>query len=204
MIVVVEGPSGSGKTTWCRAHGGPNALPEELPDHASVPTDAVAAARFWVERNVARWQDVLERERRAGLVIVDTDPLKLHYVWTLWQTGQTSKLAWTLQRDSARKAFAAGRYGLADLFLVADVDMPTLRARRAADPTRTRRSFEIHVRLRDSLLGWYTAIDRLEPGRVTFGLPEHGLTPAMLAKGPRRERSGPAVFDRLIADLAKL
>src|SRR5207253_9272172 len=87
VIIVVEGASAAGKTTWCRTHGGSHALLEALPDPASVPTELEAAARFWVDRNVARWQDALEREARNGLVVVDTDPFKLHYVWSLWRTG---------------------------------------------------------------------------------------------------------------------
>jgi len=201
VIVVVEGPSGAGKTTWCRTHGGANALIEALPDHATVPTEPEAAARFWVERNVARWQEVLAREARDGLVVVDTDPFKLHFVWTLFRTGQVSEVEWTSQRDAARDAFASGRYALADVFLVSDVDDATLRARRDADPSRTRRNFERHVLLRDSLLRWYSAIDRLEPGRVVFGLPAGGITPELIAKGKRTTRSGGALFDRLMKQL---
>ena len=202
MIVVVEGPSGAGKTTWCRTHGGANALLEALPDQATVPTEPEAAARFWVERNVARWKEVLAREARDGLVVVDTDPFKLHFVWTLFRTGQVSEVEWTSQRDAARDAFASGRYALADVFLVSDVDDATLRARRDADPSRTRRTFERHVRLRDSLLRWYAAIDQLEPGRVVFGLPAGGITPELIAKGKRTTRSGRALFDRLMKELA--
>lgn len=201
MIVVVEGPSGAGKTTWCIRHGGTHALLEALPDHASVPTEPEAEARFWVERNVARWNDVLERDRRDGLVIVDTDPFKLHYVWTLWKTGRTSESSWEMQRDVAREAFAAGRYALADVFFVSDIDTATLRARRVADATRSRRNFETHVLLRDSLLRWYEAIDALEPGRVRFGLPEGGVPPDLVALGPRRVRSGAVLFDRLLTFL---
>ena len=202
MSVVVEGPSGAGKTTWCRTHGGANALLEALPDQATVPTEPEAAARFWVERNVARWKEVLAREARDGLVVVDTDPFKLHFVWTLFRTGQVSEVEWTSQRDAARDAFASGRYALADVFLVSDVDDATLRARRDADPSRTRRNFERHVLLRDSLLRWYSAIDRLEPGRVVFGLPAGGITPELIAKGKRTTRSGRGLFDRLMKELA--
>ena len=201
MIIVVEGPSGAGKTTWCRTHGGANALLEALPDHATVPTEPEAAARFWVERNVARWKEVLAREARDGLVVVDTDPFKLHFVWTLFRTGQVSEVEWTSQRDAARDAFASGRYALADVFLVSDVDDATLRARRDADPSRTRRNFERHVLLRDSLLRWYSAIDRLEPGRVVFDLPAGGITPELIAKGRRTTRSGRELFDRLMKEL---
>ena len=202
MILVVEGPSGAGKTTWCRTHGGANALLEALPDHATVPTEPQAAARFWVERNVARWEEVLEREARDGLVVVDTDPFKLHFVWTLFRSGQVSEAEWTMQRDAARDAFASGRYALADVFLVSDVDSDTLRARREGDPSRMRRNFERHVRLRDTLLRWYGAIDRLEPGRVVFGLPAAGITPDLIAKGKRKRRSGRELFDELMKELA--
>ena len=202
MIVVVEGPSGAGKTTWCRTHGRAHALLEELPDHATVPEDPEAQAHFWVERNVDRWKRVLERERRDGLVVVDVDPFKLHYVWTLWRSGQVPKWEWDLQREASRVVFSAGEYALADLYLVSDVTEETLRARRDADTTRRRRGFERHVLLRDSLLRWYRAIDALEPGRVRFGLPESGLTLDLLAIGPRRVRSGAAVFDRLLALLS--
>ncbi len=199
MIVVVEGPSGAGKTTWCRTHGGSHALLESLPDASVVPADEEAAAHFWVKRNVARWAEVHAREQRDGLVVVDTDPFKLHFTWTLYQSGQTSERAWILMRDVARDAFVAGRYGLADLIFVADIDMATLRERKASDPTRTRRNFERHAQLRDSLLRWYRAIDALEPGRVVFGLPDSGIAPELLALAPRRERSGAAIFDRLLA-----
>jgi hypothetical protein len=201
VIIVVEGPSGAGKTTWCRTHAGPNALLEALPDHATVPTEPHAAARFWVERNVARWEEVLAREARDGLVVVDTDPFNLHLDWTLFRTGQVREVEWTMQRDVARDAFAAGRYALADVFLVANVDDATLRARRDADPSRTRRNFERHVLLRDALLRWYSAIDRIEPGRVVFGLPADGITPELIAKGQRATRSGLEVFDTLMDEL---
>ena len=204
MIIVVEGPSGAGKTTWCQKHAGVNALLEALPDHSTVPTEPDAAARFWVKRNVARWQDVLAREARDGLVVVDTDPFKLHFVWTLFKTGQVAEIEWAMQRDNAREAFADGRYALADMFLLSDVEDATLRARRENDPSRTRRNFERHVLLRDSLLRWYRAVDRLEPGRVVFGLPVEGITPDLLAKGKREIASGLELFDHLMRELGAI
>lgn len=203
VIVVVEGPSGAGKTTWTRTHGGPHALLEDLPDHSAEPADEEAAARFWVERNVARWERVLERERRDGLVVVDTDPFKLHFTWSLYQEGMASHRQWELEREVARGAFAARRYGIADLVFVSAVDEATLRARRDADATRMRRNFDRHVRLRDALIRWYTAIDALEPGRVVFGLPETGIAPELLALGKRRVSSGAALFAALVTDLER-
>ncbi len=112
------------------------------------------------------------------------------------------QLEWDLQRELSRKAFSAGEYALADLYLVSDIDEATLRAQRDADTTRTRRGFERHVLLIDSLMRWYRAIDQLEPGRVRFELPETGLTPDLLALGPRRVRSGAELFDRLFSLLS--
>lgn len=203
VIVVVEGPSGAGKTTWVRRHAGRHALLEELPDHDAVPDDPEAAARFWVERNVRRWEAVLERERRDGLVVVDTDPFKLHFTWTLYQEGMATRRQWELERDTSRAAFAGGRYGLADLVFVAAIDEATLRRRRDADATRTRRNFDRHVRLRDALLTWYRAIDALEPGRVVFELPDTGLAEHHLALGKRTVRSGAVLFDRLLGRLER-
>jgi hypothetical protein len=108
---------------------------------------------------------------------------------------------WDLQREASRAAFSAGRYALADLYLVSDIDEATLRARREADKTRTRRGFERHVLLRESLLRWYRAIGELEPGRVRIGLPDTGLTPDLLALGPRQVRSGADLFERLLTRL---
>ena len=201
MIVVVEGPSGAGKSTWTREHGGAHALLEELPDHSIVPTDEKAAARFWVDRNVARWQYVLDRERRDGLVVVDTDPFKLHFTWCLYVAGIAPRYEWELARDNSRAAFARERYGLADLAFVSDLDEATLRARRDADTTRRRHNFERHVRLRDALLRWYAAVDSLEPGRVVLGLPDRGISPQLLALGKRRVWSGVELFDLLISTL---
>ena len=109
-----------------------------------------------------------------------------------------------MQRAAARAAFAAERYALADIFLVADVDAGTRRVRRAADATRTRRNFEVHAKLHDTIIAWYRAIDRLEPGRVVFGLPPEGITPELLAHGKRERRSGLDLFDRLMRELAAL
>lgn len=203
VIVVVEGASGAGKTTWTAKHGARYALLEALPDHAVVPGGEEAAARFWVERNVARWHEVVERERRDGLVVVDTDPLKLHFTWSLYEVGYASRREWELARDVAREAVASSRYGLADLVFVSDVDETTLRVRRDGDATRTRRNFERHVRLRETTLRWYRAVAEIDARRVVFGLPDDGIRPEHLALGPRPDRYDLTLFDELVARLER-
>lgn len=112
------------------------------------------------------------------------------------RTGERIRVA-----DATRRRARSVRYGT----LRARGRVPrlrhrkaTLRARRDADATRTRRNFETHLLLRDSLLRWYEAIDRLEPCRVRFGLPEGGISADLVALGPRRVRSGAALFEQLL------
>jgi hypothetical protein len=181
---------------------GSERAPRSAPGPLDGPHRPARRGEVLGRANVARWEEVLAREARDGLVVVDTDPFKLHFVWTLFRTGQVSEVEWTMQRDAARDAFASGRYALADVVLVSDVDIDTLRARREADPSRTRRNFERHVLLRDTLLRWYGAIDRLEPGRVVFGQPAGGIAPELVAKGKRARRSGLELFDELMKELA--
>ena len=82
----------------------------------------------------------------------------------------------------------AGRYSLADIFLVSDIDVAALRARREADPSRARRNFERHVLLRDSLVRWYAAIDRLVEHELVVAAGAHDRGRAEGAQ--RRQRDG--------------
>jgi hypothetical protein len=87
MIIVVEGISAAGKTTWCHKHAAEVTIPETGPcGGAPDPVlDPHGAARFWVEQGARRWTAACEMERSRGITVCDTDPLKLHYAWSLWQ-----------------------------------------------------------------------------------------------------------------------
>ncbi|HEY1985895.1 MAG TPA: hypothetical protein VGG85_10815, partial [Terracidiphilus sp.] len=52
--------------------------------------DPVGAARFWVEQGARRSMAARAMERSSGIAVCDTDPLKLHYVWSLGQIGVTA------------------------------------------------------------------------------------------------------------------
>ena len=165
MILVVEGISASGKTTWCTRHGGPHVIAEHgrldgVPERASDP---VAAAVFWAERNVDRWQAALAMEARAQWAVCDSDPLKLHYLWCLWQIGEASTNDWLTELDATRDTVAQGRIGFADAYIVGRIDPQLARQRARADSTRRRSNFELHVRLQQALLTWYAAIEHVLP-----------------------------------------
>lgn len=198
MIVVIEGISASGKSTWCNAHGGGHTIPETGPVQ-NVPceqSDPQGAAAFWAGRNVMRWQAALAMEQRTGLALCDTDPLKLHYTWCLWQIGEATKQHWQLSLQAVRETVERGEIGFADAYFVKTIDPDLARAQARADLTRRRRKFELHVRLQPALLKWYEALDKALPGRVQFGFPNELPTMHKMERYP-----GLAAFDDLIAAL---
>jgi AAA domain-containing protein len=203
VIVVVEGPSGAGKTTWTRRHCDPAVIVAETSavEAAAAPAQRdqpQAAAEFWARLNSARWRQALRIEEAHGIAVCDSDPFKLHYPWTLWRTGHASRSDWTTELEASRRAFEAGRLGIADLMLVTIPDRDTLVRRRAKDKSRLRRNFDLHVQLTAAIDEWYRAIEQLDPGRVIWHLPAEGL-PGKLP--PREPRSGIQLFDALLARL---
>ncbi len=197
MIVVVEGISAAGKTSWCLAHAGRNLVAEPPPPPGPVPdraSDPEAAAGFWVGRSEARWSAALALERRTGRAVCDTDPLKLHYAWSLWRIGAVGERAWRLERDLSRAAVERGSLGFADLYLVKRIAAADARRQRDGDPSRSRRNFDLHVRLAEPLADWYSALADLLPGRVLFRLPA-----GIPGLSPRSSRvDDPALFDALM------
>ena len=196
MILVVEGISASGKTTWCTQQGGQHVIAEHgrldgVPERASDP---VAAAVFWAERNVDRWQAALAMEASTSWAVCDSDPLKLHYLWCLCQIGEASASDWLTELDAPRDTLAQGRIGFADAYIVGAIDPQLARQRALADTTRRRSNFELHVRLQQALLSWYSAIEQVLPGSVKVGFPAK-----MPAVQPRDDRYSLAAFDRMIA-----
>jgi hypothetical protein len=202
MLIVVEGISAAGKTTWCHKHASGFTVPEtgprsDVPDSALNPT---AAARFWVEESERRWQAACAIERSRGVAVCDTDPIKLHYPWSLWQIGVTAERVWQAQQVATRDAIANGRIGFADVYLVKSIDPQRARRQRDADSTRSRRNFELHIKLLQPLMTWYRALKTILPGAVTWELPEDGL-----ARMPgQRDRSvgDIQIFDQMM-DIVK-
>lgn len=138
----------------------------------------------------------LALEGSQGLAVCDTDPLKLHYMWCLWQIGETAEHDWRLELAASRRAISEGRIGFADSYVISRIDPKIARERARADRTRQRRNFELHARLQPSLLDWYTALESALPGRVQMTLP-----PTMPALASRGRRYDLAAFDRLIEAL---
>jgi len=200
--VVVEGVSAAGKTTWCRKYFPDCTIPEtgtcpEAPDRLE---DVSGAARFWARKNAERWTAAQMMERAGGLAVCDTDPLKLHYVWSLWQIGKVPKLVWEAECVAVRDEVAGGRLGFADIYLVKEIEPSLALQQRNADDTRSRRNFELHILLEPAVIAWYLALERLLPGRVIWGLPEDGrISFPVVVNQPVTNLE---IFDRLTESLA--
>ena len=117
MIIVVEGASASGKSTWCARYAADCTIPEsapspDAPDRRAQPREGAA---YWLARSAERWAAALALEASNGVSVCDTDPLKLHYAWSLFVLGEIDTTAFSYERDATRAAIAAGRLGFADL-----------------------------------------------------------------------------------------
>lgn len=196
MILVVEGISAAGKTSWCNRHANGHVVPEAAATGPAPDRDAdpVANAGFWVDQAMRRWSLASELARQTGLAVCDTDPLKLHFHWSLWRIGVLPDIHWRLETELAREAVRTGRLGFADLYLVKTIDPKAARRQREADTNRTRRNFDLHVRLGPPLAEWYQALEQLLPGCVLWALPER-----VPNAWPREREEDLFVFDRLVS-----
>lgn len=195
----MEGPSAAGKSTWCRRHS-TNFVAEHVPTGSEPDgTDTSSQGGFWTEVNCRRWTQATSLEARTGIAICDSDPLKLHYSWSLSRIGAAPWSRFVDELAAVRRAFHAETLGFADLVLVSIPPPAVLRAQRLGDPTRSRRSFELHARLSASLRAWYGAIDALHPGRVVWEFPSGGLPSSM--PPPRPSRSDVSLLDELVDTL---
>ncbi|MGC4994492.1 hypothetical protein [Nocardia salmonicida] len=202
MIVAVEGPSAAGKTTWCRASGldfvAEYAPTGVEPDGSDLPEQAA----YWVSVNSQRWHQARELEEGTGIAVCDSDPLKLHYSWCLAAVGAAPFSRFEHELAAVRDAFAQGRLGFPDVVLLSIPDAQQLVARRAGDPTRRRRHFDLHARLSEPLAEWYAALDRLDSGRVVDGFPT-ALDLDALAP-PRPDRHNLDLLDSMVDELPRL
>lgn len=202
MIIVVEGISAAGKTSWIRRFCAPNAV-DETGARTDAPNrlqDPLGAAEFWIERNCERWNNAVSLSKATGLAVCDTDPLRLHYVWSLWQIGAASEQAWLAERDASKRAIKAGALGFADAYLIKEITPDQAHVQRDGDQSRARRSFDLHVQLGPPLRRWYEAIAEVLPGAVTWNLPVDG--PKTTISSDHRDRADREIFDALIDKLS--
>jgi gluconate kinase len=162
--VCLEGPSAVGKTTLAAAlsrRAGAAVIPEL--DASAAPPIAHSAAWF-VDAHAAEWRRARELAKTAPLVVMDGDPFK-----GLWFNGVFAGQGWPgvgVQAPLHRAHLQAGTLAFPDLYVVLLATEAQLRARRAADPTRTRRNHEMHLRLVAPQRRYFEALQAADPSRV--------------------------------------
>lgn len=83
-------------------------------------------------------------------------------------------------------------------------DEEILRRQKVGDRTRSRRSFELHAKLREPLMEWYQGLNRLKPGHVMWELPEDGIGFISRTSPCLDRRYDLRVLDALVAELPQL
>jgi hypothetical protein len=133
--------------------------------------------------------------RTHGIAVCDTDPLKLHYAWSLWRIGEFDEGDLRRQIVAYREAVAEGRLGFADRYCVEIPAADVLAERKVNDALRRRRNFDLHARLGEPLREWYGAIEELRPGCVVWNYPAR--LPGRLPRQTDHWPGDIVTFDRL-------
>lgn len=163
-IICLEGPSAVGKTTLAAAlarRAGAAVIPE-LDASAAPPVEDSAA--WFVDAHAAQWRRARDLAKAAPLVVMDSDPFK--GLWFNWVFAEQGWPGIGVQAPLHRAHVEAGTLAFPDLYVVLLATEPQLRARRAGDPTRTRRNHEMHLRLIHPQRRYFEALRVADPPRV--------------------------------------
>ena len=134
----------------------------ELDARAAPPVSE--SAEWFVNRTVERWTQAREAAGDAPIVVLDGDVFK-----GLWYNPVFAEEGWPgigILAPLYRREIERGRLGFPNHYVALDASVDVLRARRAGDPTRSRRNFEKHLRLVEPLRAYFDALGRADPGRV--------------------------------------
>ncbi|MBA2258305.1 MAG: hypothetical protein H0W18_05380 [Acidobacteria bacterium] len=163
-VVCLEGPSAVGKTTLAAelARTSGALIVPEL-DASGAPAVA-ESARWFVDRHASQWQRARTLALKAALVVLDGDPFKgLWYNWVYAADGWPRV---DVVAPLYRSHLAQGTVDFPDLYVVLAASEAQLRQRGADDLTRTRRTFESHLRLVGPLQRYFEALAAADPERV--------------------------------------
>lgn len=164
MILCLEGASAVGKTTCCRALQdslGAAVIPEV---NALFERPPSAPEDWYLERQAERCALARAAAETHPLAILDGDPFQP--LWYNWSFGFEDCQSLDHLRGFFRPLIASGVMGFPDRYCLLVAGEATLRQRRDADQTRSRRNFERHLRLLESLPRYFGAVAALAPSLV--------------------------------------
>ena len=192
MLIVIEGISAAGKTTRAAQYA-PAVVPELV---CPAPSgDDAAVGEYWSDRHAERWQAGLALEQTHGTACFDTDPLKIHYAWCLWQTGHGTRATWLATVQATRARLLRREIGFADVIVLLEPDERQVREQQRQDTRRRRGNFAVNVQLQAPLRHWYSLLESLAPRRVVF---EGHLRPHVPGGELREDRYSVDLLDALV------
>jgi len=161
MILCLEGASAVGKTICCRALQdslGAAVIPEVNALFVRPPS---APEDWYLERQLERYALARAASETHPLAVLDGDPLQP--LWYNWSFGFEDCQSLDHLRGFFRPLIASGAMGFPDRYCLLVADEATLRQRRGMDQTRSRRNFERHLRLTETLPRYFGAVAALAP-----------------------------------------
>lgn len=159
MILCLEGASAVGKTTCCRVlqnSVGAAIIPEV---NALFERPASASEDWYLERQAERSALARVASETHPLVVLDGDPFQP--LWYNWSFGFEDCQSLDHLRGFFRPLIASGAMSFSGRYCLLVADEATLRGRRDADRTRSRRNFERHLRLTGTLPRYFGAVAAL-------------------------------------------
>jgi hypothetical protein len=163
-MLCLEGASAVGKTNTSYA------LAERLKAvvvsevNALFERPSVAPDDWYLNRQVERWSIAHHALGTHPLVVLDGDPFQP--LWYNWSFGFQNWQSLDELRAFYRPLLVSGELNFPDRYILLVIGKDELRRRKERDGTRSRRGFEDHLCLADTLPCYFSAMSSLDPLRV--------------------------------------
>ena len=162
-IICVEGPCAVGKTTLAAALAR-SAGVSMIEEVSGPPPIGVPQELWFVGKHVETWRHAARLAARDPLVVLDGDPFK--GLWYDWVFAPDPRTAVAKAAELYMVELHHGALGVPDLYVALNATEEQLRKRRMGDVTRSRRSFEKHLRLVRPLQRYFTELATIVPAHV--------------------------------------
>ena len=163
-IICLEGASAVGKSTTCQYladHCGFSRIPEvnELFERPVTP-----ASNWYLCRQVERWQMAETVSAAGGQAVLDGDPFQP--LWYNWIFNELDLQPVEDVIEFYRSAIQAEDIRFPDRYFLLTAPEEVLRVRTQNDKSRSRRNFDMHLRLIRPQINYFKQMNLIERGRV--------------------------------------
>lgn len=165
-IACIEGASAVGKSTVCRileTEFGFTRIPEvnELYSRSSEES-----AVWYFERQIDRWKMAYDVSSNGGSAILDGDPFQP--VWYNWIFPDIGLQPISEVIKFYHEKVSCGIIRFPDKYYLLTTSELVLRQRKELDQSRSRRNFEMHLRLIEPQIAYFTAMNKITLGLVNL------------------------------------